>query len=203
MHKPFFHKKPKQQRLPSPPKDSYIIYTDGSALENPGPGGYGVVAIYDNIVVDMSKGYTLTTNNRMEIMAVIVALEEFGPGKHFTICTDSQYVIQGATEWLKGWIRNEWIGFASGTPVKNADLWKILDELLKLNKVNFFKVAAHVGDPLNERADQLAKGAAGLAKAQAMALSKEASVVAKEGTGTDEIVVTEDFGYLESQSQGN
>lgn len=203
MHKPFFRKKAKQQRSPPPPKDSYIIYTDGSALENPGPGGYGVVAIYDNIVVDMSKGYTLTTNNRMEIMAVIVALEEFGPGKHFTICTDSQYVINGCTEWLRGWIRNEWISAMSGTPVKNADLWKVLDELLKLNKVNFFKVAAHIGDPLNERADQLAKGAATLAKAQAMALSKDASLLAQAKTDGDGIIVTEDFGYLESQSQGN
>lgn len=186
MNKRFFRKKAKQQRSPPPPKDSYIIYTDGSALENPGPGGYGVVAIYDNIVVDMSKGYTLTTNNRMEIMAVIVTLEEFGPGKHFTICTDSQYVIQGSTEWLNGWVRNNWIGYQSGTPVKNADLWKVLDELLKLNKVNFFKVAAHIGDPLNERADQLAKAAAGLAKA---------------GVPNDNVV--EDTGYLESQSQGN
>ena len=181
-----FFKKNKQKRSPPPPKDSYIIYTDGSALENPGPGGYGAVAIYDNIVVDMSKGYKLTTNNRMEIMAVIAALEEFGPGKHFTICTDSQYVISGCTEWMKGWVRNNWIGYQSGLPVKNADLWKVMEELLKLNKVNFFKVAAHIGDPLNERADRIAKEAAGLAKDSAT--SSEA---------------LDDIGYIESQSQGN
>jgi ribonuclease HI len=141
-------------------QNPYIIYTDGACKGNPGPGGYGIVAIYDGIVVKLSKGYYMTTNNRQEILGVIAALEEFGPGKHFIICTDSQYVIDGATNWLRGWIRNNWVTYQAQTPVKNADLWKIMDELLKLNKVTFHKVAGHAGDPFNEMADELAVEAA-------------------------------------------
>lgn len=140
-------------------QNPYIIYTDGACKGNPGPGGYGVVVVYDDIVVKMSKGYHATTNNRQEIMGVIAALEEFGPGKHFIICTDSGYTIDGATNWLKGWIRNNWTTYQTGTPVKNADLWKIMDELLKLNKVVFHKVPGHAGDPFNEMADNLATAA--------------------------------------------
>lgn len=140
-------------------QNPYIIYSDGGCKGNPGPGGYGVVAIYDNIVVEMSQGYNLTTNNRQEMMGVIAALEEFGPGKHFIICTDSAYTIDGATIWMRNWIRNDWVAFQSGEPVKNADLWKVMDELLKLNKVVFHKVPGHAGDPFNEKADILATAA--------------------------------------------
>lgn len=140
--------------------DPYIVYTDGSSLGNPGPGGYGVIAIHGTTVVKMSKGYKLTTNNRQELMGVIAALEEFGPNKHFIIATDSKYVIDGANTWMKNWIRNDWVTYQTGEPVKNADLWKILNELLKVNKVVFFKVLGHSGDPLNEAADVLAKEAA-------------------------------------------
>lgn len=141
-------------------QNPYIIYTDGACSNNPGPGGYGIVAIYDDILVKSSKGYHMTTNNRMEMMGVIAALEEYGPGKHFIICTDSQYTIKGCTEWLKGWVRNNWITWQTQAPVKNADLWKVMDELLKLNKVTFHKVAGHSGDPFNEMADELATKAA-------------------------------------------
>lgn len=158
----FFKKKPDNRKVKEALKQNpYICYTDGACKGNPGVGGYGYVAIYDNIVVKGNKGYHLTTNNRMEIMGVIAVLEEFGPGKHFIICTDSQYVIQGAQDWLKGWVRNNWVTYQAQTPVKNADLWKIMDELLKLNKVVFHKVVGHAGDPFNEMADELAnEGAA-------------------------------------------
>lgn len=155
-----FKKKPDNRKVKEALKQNpYIVYTDGACSGNPGPGGYGIVAIYDDIVVKLSKGYELTTNNRMEIMGVLATLEEFGPGKHFIICTDSQYVINGCTDWLRNWVRNDWVTFQTQLPVKNADLWKIMDELLKLNKVTFYKVAGHAGDPFNEMADELAVAA--------------------------------------------
>lgn len=140
--------------------DPYIVYTDGSSLGNPGPGGYGAICIHGTTVVKISKGYKLTTNNRMELLGIIAALEEFGPNQNFVIATDSQYAIDGATDWIKGWIRNNWVSWKSGEPVKNKDLWMIMDELLKVNKVVFHKVKGHSGDPLNEAADQLCVAAA-------------------------------------------
>lgn len=135
-------------------------FTDGSALNNPGPGGYGAVVRSGGIKTTLAKGYYKTTNNRMEIMAVIAVLEEFGPGQHFDITTDSQYVIKGSTQWLRGWVRGNWITFRDQKPVKNQDLWKIMNELLKVNKVNFFWVKGHSGVPDNEEADKLANDAA-------------------------------------------
>lgn len=140
---------------------TYSAYTDGSALNNPGPGGYGAVVRCGDTKVTLSKGYYKTTNNRMEIMAVIATLEEFGPNESFDIYIDSQYVIDGATMWMRGWIRNNWITFKTQQPVKNKDLWMIMNDLLKQNKVRFIKVKAHSGIPDNEEADQLAKAAAG------------------------------------------
>jgi len=138
----------------------YHIHTDGSALGNPGPGGYGIVARCGDVAVELSKGYMLTTNNRMEVLAVIAALEEFGPGIDVTIYSDSMYAINAATKWMKGWIRNRWVGFQSQQPVKNKDLMMVLNELLKKNKVKFVKVKAHSGVADNERCDVLAKEAA-------------------------------------------
>lgn len=144
-----------------PPKQPvYSVYTDGSALGNPGPGGYGAVVEINGIESTLAKGYYKTTNNRMEILGVIAVLEEFGPGQHFDITTDSQYVIKGATQWLRGWVRNNWIAHRTQTPVKNKDLWVIMDELLKVNKVKFHWVKGHSGVPGNEKADQLANQAA-------------------------------------------
>jgi len=106
----------------------------------------------------LSKGYFHTTNNRMEAMAVIATLEEFGPGKHFEIYIDSQFVIDVATKWARSWRRTGWLTRAQ-QPVKNRDLWEILLELLAVNKVKFIKVPAHSGIPDNEEADKLAKEA--------------------------------------------
>ncbi|MNM90621.1 Ribonuclease HI [compost metagenome] len=138
----------------------YHIHTDGSALGNPGPGGYGIVARCGDIKATLSKGYYKTTNNRMELMAVVAALEEFGPGIKVTIYTDSQYAINCATKWMRGWMRNKWITYQTQQPVKNKDILMALNELMKLNKVSFVKVKAHSGVPDNEECDQLAKAAA-------------------------------------------
>lgn len=135
-------------------------HTDGSALNNPGPGGYASVVRCGDLVVTLSKGYYLTTNNRMEIMGVIATLEEFGPGKHFEIYTDSQYTIDCSTKWLGGWNRTGYISLKTQQPIKNQDLWRIMHELLAVNKVKFIKVKAHSGIPDNELADKLAKEAA-------------------------------------------
>jgi ribonuclease HI len=140
----------------------YKVHTDGSALGNPGPGGYAlVVRCGDAEVVTLSKGYFKTTNNRMELLAIIVLLETYGaPGNFFDVYTDSMYVIDGATKWHKSWARNNWITWRTQQPVKNADLWKRVEPLLKANKVKFTHVRAHTGIPDNEMADKLAKEAA-------------------------------------------
>lgn len=138
----------------------YIVYTDGSALKNPGPGGYGIVLRLGSQMTTLSKGFKLTTNNRMEIMAVIVALQTIGEGKKVEIYTDSEYTINAITKWIFGWKKNNWIK-QDGGAVTNRDLIEQLDELVRLNKVTFIKVKAHVGIPDNELADKLAKEGAG------------------------------------------
>lgn len=137
----------------------YHAHTDGSALENPGPGGYASVVRCGDQLVTLSKGYFRTTNNRMEMMGVIATMEEFGPNAQFEFYSDSAYVINGSTSWVKNWYRNDWFT-RGGEPVKNKDLWIMMNELLKVNKVKFIKVKAHSGVPDNEQADQLAKEAA-------------------------------------------
>jgi len=145
--------------MSKPKQDHYIIYADGACKGNPGPGGYGIYAQLGDVVTELSKGYQLTTNNRMELRAVIVALEEFGPGIKVDIYTDSDYVIKAATKWIKGWARNNWIAYGNGQPVKNKDLHMVLNELLKLNKVKFHWVRGHSGVHGNEMADKLASDA--------------------------------------------
>jgi len=143
------------------PPITYKVHTDGSALGNPGPGGYGIVARCGDEVVTLSKGYYRTTNNRMELLAVIVALEEFAkPGTVFEVTTDSMYVINSATKWLSGWARSNWIAWKTQQPIKNKDLWQRIQPLLKANKVKFFWVRGHTGVPDNELADKLAVAAA-------------------------------------------
>lgn len=132
------------------------VYTDGSSFGNPGPGGYAVVIQHMDNQIIQYKGFRWTTNNRMEMLSVIHALEELGPARKFVIYTDSQYTIDGCTGWVHGWSRNNWLT-RNGEPVKNKDLWMKLHQLVKENDVKFVKVKGHSGDLLNEVADFNAK----------------------------------------------
>ncbi|HBJ92306.1 MAG TPA: ribonuclease HI [Hyphomonadaceae bacterium] len=133
------------------------IYTDGSCLGNPGPGGYGIFMIYNGHEKKLSQGYKLTTNNRMELMAAIVALEAVKDGYHITLHTDSTYVKDGLNKWIHNWKRNGW-KTAAKKPVKNADLWQRLDAAASRHPHLKWKwVKGHAGDEGNERADELAR----------------------------------------------
>ncbi|WP_372870921.1 ribonuclease HI [Shewanella sp.] len=135
------------------------IYTDGSCLGNPGPGGYGVVMIYKQHRKELSGGYALTTNNRMELLAPILALEALKEPCDVVLTSDSQYMRQGITEWIHGWKKKGWVT-ASKTPVKNVDLWKRLDAAAAKHKVDWRWVKGHAGHEENERCDTLAREAA-------------------------------------------
>lgn len=128
------------------------MYTDGAASGNPGPGGYGVVLISGNHRKDLSEGYRMTTNNRMELLAVIVGLEALKtPGCEVTIYSDSKYVIDAVEKgWLQNWVKT------SFKKKKNADLWKRFLLVYKKHKVVFSWVKGHAGNPGNERCDYLA-----------------------------------------------
>lgn len=143
---------------------SWICYTDGSKLgestTDGGPGGWGFHAIFGESIVEKSCGYFKTTNNRMEILAIISFLEEFQEPTKVTIRSDSQYTIDAVTKWIYGWIKNDWVT-SQGQPVKNKDLFERLFKLVKFHTVKFEKVKAHSGIVGNERADELAKEAAG------------------------------------------
>ena len=132
------------------------IFTDGSCLGNPGPGGYGIVLRYKDVEKTLSKGYTLTTNNRMELTAVIRALEALKRPCEVQLHTDSKYVQQGISQWIHGWKRNGW-RTADKKPVKNEDLWKRLDAAIGPHTVTWHWVKGHAGHPENERADELAR----------------------------------------------
>jgi ribonuclease HI len=147
--------------------ETYSIYTDGSALGNGeiggAPSGFAWVARFGDIKAEYSKGFFKSTNNRMEILAVVDALSNIQERAHVKIFTDSQYTIDGATKWVWGWIKNGWKKRSlNGTveEVKNQDLFKRLHALTRFHKVEFFKVKAHSGIPDNERCDVLAKAAA-------------------------------------------
>ncbi|OMH29506.1 ribonuclease HI [Motiliproteus sp. MSK22-1] len=135
------------------------VYTDGSCLGNPGPGGYGALLIFNQHKKEISQGYRLTTNNRMELMAAVEALASLSEPCQVTLTTDSQYVRQGITQWIDGWKRKGW-KTANRTPVKNVDLWKRLDDLNNQHKVDWRWVKGHSGHPENERVDDLARAAA-------------------------------------------
>ncbi|QDJ97134.1 Rnase H [Aeromonas phage D3] len=147
---------------PEHPEGDYA-YTDGSSLENAnpngGPGGVGVHARINGEIKEWGIGYHKTTNNRMEIRAVIFILEQFEEPTKITVFTDSQYTIDAITKWIHGWKRNNWITGA-GLPVKNKDLFEKLDALMKLHDVTLSKVKGHSGIPGNEAADKLAGDAA-------------------------------------------
>ncbi|QIE46947.1 ribonuclease HI [Pseudohalocynthiibacter aestuariivivens] len=138
-----------------------IAYTDGACSGNPGPGGWGVLmrAMQGDAVVkerELSGGAPDTTNNQMELMAAISALEVLERASTLTIVTDSQYVKNGVTGWIHGWKRNGW-RTAAKKPVKNAELWQRLDAAQARHDVTWEWVKGHAGHPENERADELAR----------------------------------------------
>lgn len=131
------------------------IYTDGACSGNPGPGGWGVVMRWNGHEKEMNGGAADTTNNRMEMTAVIKALEAIKGHPKIEVYTDSKYVMQGITEWLEGWKARGW-KTAGKKPVKNVDLWQEMDALVARHDVTFHWVKGHDGHPENERADSLA-----------------------------------------------
>lgn len=140
-------------------KQSVHIFTDGSCLGNPGPGGYGAILIYGKHRKEISAGFRLTTNNRMELLATIEALKLLNKPCEVELTTDSQYVKNGINQWIHNWRRNGW-RTKDKKPVKNADLWQILDEVIQQHTVNWHWVKGHSGHPENERCDDLARSAA-------------------------------------------
>lgn len=136
------------------------IYTDGSALGNPGPGGYGAVLRYGPHTKEVSGGFRCTTNNRMEILAAVEALRCLTEPCEVTLHTDSQYLANAVTKgWAERWQRNGWMRNKK-EPALNVDLWQRLLPLLEQHDVTFVWVRGHAGDEVNERCDQLAKQAA-------------------------------------------
>jgi len=135
------------------------IHTDGACLGNPGPGGWGVLLRCDGRERELSGNEPDTTNNRMELMAAIKALEALSTPCAAVLHTDSQYVQKGFTEWLAGWQRRGW-KTAAGEPVKNKDLWQRLSAAAAPHTVQWLWVRGHNGHPENERVDELARAAA-------------------------------------------
>ena len=135
------------------------IYTDGACKGNPGPGGWGVILRMGKHEKELSGSDPSTTNNRMEMTAVIRGLKALIEPCEVTIYTDSRYVIDGITKWVHGWKRNGWVN-ASKQPVRNADLWHDLIEVAKRHEISWQWVRGHNGHPENERVDRLASDAA-------------------------------------------
>lgn len=135
------------------------IHTDGACLGNPGPGGWGALLRYRGRERELAGGEAATTNNRMELMAAIMALETLSEPCVVILHTDSQYVRQGITEWMPNWVRRHW-KTAGGDPVKNRDLWERLHAAAGRHRIDWRWVKGHSGDPDNERVDQLARAAA-------------------------------------------
>ena len=138
--------------------DHVEIFTDGACSGNPGPGGWGAILRARGMEKELSGSEKQTTNNRMEMMAVIAALGALKRPCRVTITTDSQYVMKGMTEWLPGWKTRNW-KTAAKKPVKNAELWQRLDKAIAPHEVKWEWVRGHNGHPENERADQLAVAA--------------------------------------------
>jgi ribonuclease HI len=134
------------------------IWTDGACSGNPGPGGWGAVCRFQDHEKEISGAEPDTTNNRMEMQAVIEALRGLKFPCDITLYTDSTYVLKGLTEWLPGWKKKNW-KTASGSPVKNEDLWRILETECARHSIKWVWVKGHAGDEMNERADQLARSA--------------------------------------------
>ena len=135
------------------------IYTDGSCLNNPGNGGWGAILKYNKTEKEISGNQQNTTNNQMELKAVIEALKSLKRKCEVDIFIDSQYVKNGMMQWIENWQKNNW-KTANKKPVKNQELWQELVELAKQHKINWHWVKAHNGDEMNERVDKLARDAA-------------------------------------------
>jgi ribonuclease HI len=140
--------------------DVVEVFTDGACRGNPGPGGWGVVLRYGGVEKQLSGAEPATTNNRMELTAVIRGLEALTRPCRVVVTTDSQYVRNGISDWIRRWRRNGW-RTADRQPVKNVDLWQRLDELAAGHEVEWHWVKGHAGHPENERADRLATAAIG------------------------------------------
>ena len=137
-------------------KKKVVIFTDGACSGNPGPGGWGAILTYGGHRKEICGGEAETTNNRMELLAAISALESLKRHSVVQLYTDSNYVKQGITEWIHGWKRNGW-RTADKKPVKNLDLWQRLEEAKHKHEVHWRWVKGHAGHPENERADELAR----------------------------------------------
>ncbi len=142
-----------------------IAYTDGACRGNPGPGGWGVSLQYGGHQKELCGGEAPTTNNRMELMAAISALESLREACAVTLHTDSKYVLQGLTEWLPGWKKRGW-KTADKKPVKNQDLWQRLDAAAARHQIDWRWIKGHSGDPGNENADRLANKGLELAQTE-------------------------------------
>jgi ribonuclease HI len=140
---------------PTPERKTIQIYTDGACKGNPGPGGWGAILECGGTEKELFGGEAVTTNNRMELTAVIEALKALKRPSRVMLHTDSQYVQKGITEWIGGWKARGW-RTAAKAPVKNVDLWKILDEVVAPHDIDWIWVRGHDGDVGNERADALA-----------------------------------------------
>lgn len=137
---------------------SVVIHTDGGCQGNPGPGGWAAVLTYGAKTKEISGGVPATTNNRMELQAAIEALSALKEPCEVEFFTDSEYVRKGVTEWIWGWKRNGWVTKAK-EPVKNADLWRLLDEHSRRHKITWRWLKGHAGHAGNERCDELAREA--------------------------------------------
>ena len=157
--KPVAKKKASKQKH-TEPKNQLTIYTDGGAINNPGPGGYGVVIIEGNKRKEFSCGYRRTTNNRMELMACIAGLKAVKKPVSIVLYSDSKYVVNGiAKGWAKRWQKNDWMRTETER-AKNPDLWESMLELCDYHRVQFRWVKGHAGNPENEKCDRLAVSAA-------------------------------------------
>lgn len=135
--------------------DRVEIFTDGSCLGNPGPGGWGVILRWRGIEKELYGGDLDTTNNRMELMAAIKGVEALSQASSVILTTDSKYVMQGITEWIHGWKKRDWLT-AAKNPVKNKDLWIQLEKALIGHEIEWHWVKGHAGHLENERVDKLA-----------------------------------------------
>lgn len=134
------------------------IFTDGACSGNPGPGGYAAILKYGDEIREISGYEVETTNNRMEMMAIIEALRQLKRPCEVRVITDSQYVVKGMTEWIQGWVKRNWLT-SQKKPVLNKSLWKELLRLCEKHKIEWQWVKGHNGHPYNERCDELAREA--------------------------------------------